>query len=1484
MFCRIGSTSVDRTIIHGPSAHIHPGRKGAVAPYQTVLLALLLATISLSASGVAQGQAYYVDPVSGNDGRDGSASSPWKTVPHAAANAASGSTVYLRNGSYGAVSLAGIASARTSWEQAIVFTADAGHTPVFTGLRVAGMDRCYMQFDRISFQCQSGGSGTHAVDVIDASHVKMTNLTVTGQWDDQDNTKITNIGIRVIGTNADVSDVLIENCTITQVSVAAQAGGRIRSGLVVRRNTATKINSSLLRFLTDLKNDNILVEYNNIAEYRGIGDPHGSGLSIRNSNMTIRGNVIRGYGGSGGIRFYQNAANTGGVPPGGYSNILCEGNLIYGSNVSTGIFANHIGHNFIFRNNTFVSKWRDTPASSGRWRYAGTANFGLDPEGTGQNVRIHNNILLGIVGIGESLIDAGLQEDHNLMWNLTIGKLNFQSQPLGANSILICTGYNARAPFGDTHFETPGTFFIGSGSFAQAFDTNVTTPSLDSAFRLASGSVAINAGTSLNASPYCLEGFPRMDADNADPDLGAYEYRAGTPTNRPPVLRTLGNYTATIGEQLRFTVTADDADGDPLTYSATGLPSGATFTGQTFTWTPSQNQVGTHQVTFRATDGRLSDAQTVTITVEGSHGRPTLAAIGNKSVDENATLTFSISASDPDGDPITYSVTGLPSGASFSSRTFRWTPAHGQAGNYQVTFIASDGQNQDSQTITITVIKVNRAPVLSEIGDRSVDQDHALTFNVTASDPDGDPIAYSASGLPAGATLAGGTFSWTPSASQVGPHHITFVASDGDLQDSRTATIFVASTGPDSTAPTVARHTPQPEAIQVSLNNLVTLHVTDAGRGVAPESVVIRVDGTVVYQGDTPVYESATGRCSRSGASNDYRFMYQANEPFRFDHAVEVKVNAADRAGNVMGTHSYAFTTEMRAFGNNRGVSVGSGVSGPNGRPDTVSDPAGAVWAVWCSGDEGNRDVYISRMPAGADTFEAPVAITAAPGDQCHPKIARDNDGILYVVWQDRQRGNWDLFAAASSDNGTTWSRPVQVTDSDGNETHPAIAADTRSPSRVYIAWQDDRDGNADIWAISSANMFVDTLTSRLTTDVADQITPTVDVDASNIAFVVWTDMRRGRADLYGSSSGTTGWANIPIVTTNSQQTAPVIAIDREASILHLLWVDDAPGNTDVYYAALPGLPDSPITGVSVIDDTSGADQLAPAIVCAGGARVFACWQDRRHAQRRPTDTDLFVAELGPDSVGTNIFVGDDRTNSGQGEPAIGIDGYGNPYLVWADARGSNTEIYFAATTFIDPNPLDAKQVVASIGATVGTDPATISAPDDVSIVVPARACRTDTWISISRILNPPVAPADCLGSYDFGPSGVDFDIPVTVTIPYRFSGAGGVKPYWYDSLTGALTQYGITDIENLVIAPNLNALRFKTTHFTPFYVVADTSPLVPGSDGGGGGSGGGCSISGRGDGSPKELLAPYVIVAIAVVVLRRRDRRRRHSIETIQG
>jgi hypothetical protein len=85
---------------------------------------------------------------------------------------------------------------------------------------------------------------------------------------------------------------------------------------------------------------------------------------------------------------------------------------------------------------------------------------------------------------------------------------------------------------------------------------------------------------------------------------------------------------------------------------------------------------------------------------------PVLNPIGNKSVDEESRLSFTISAVSPDGLALNFSVFDIPDGAIFDSEMgeFSWTPTSSQNGHYTITFSVTDQNNKsDSETITITI-------------------------------------------------------------------------------------------------------------------------------------------------------------------------------------------------------------------------------------------------------------------------------------------------------------------------------------------------------------------------------------------------------------------------------------------------------------------------------------------------------------------------------------------------------------------------------------------------------------------------------------------------------------------------------------------------------------------------------------------------------------------------------------------------------------
>ena len=132
----------------------------------------------------------------------------------------------------------------------------------------------------------------------------------------------------------------------------------------------------------------------------------------------------------------------------------------------------------------------------------------------------------------------------------------------------------------------------------------------------------------------------------------------------------------------------------------------------TLTAVPAQNFF------FTGWSGDLTGAENpATITIEkntiiratfSNNPPPTVDAIADQTVQITELLTFDVHASDPTGQPVTLSATGLPLGATFVDKgngtgTFTWRPNISQTGKHTITFIASDGEGQGSQTVTITV-------------------------------------------------------------------------------------------------------------------------------------------------------------------------------------------------------------------------------------------------------------------------------------------------------------------------------------------------------------------------------------------------------------------------------------------------------------------------------------------------------------------------------------------------------------------------------------------------------------------------------------------------------------------------------------------------------------------------------------------------------------------------------------------------------------
>jgi hypothetical protein len=275
-----------------------------------------------------------------------------------------------------------------------------------------------------------------------------------------------------------------------------------------------------------------------------------------------------------------------------------------------------------------------------------------------------------------------------------------------------------------------------------------------------------------------------------------------------------GGASQTVAEQgtLNISVSGDDPDGGSVTLSATGVPSGASWTPASgeFLWTPDYTAAAgsPYEVIFTATSGTKTANETITITVTDVPRDVTISAVpsGSQTIAENEQITVNVSGDDPDGGSLTLSATGVPAGASWTPETgvFSWTPNYDAATGspYSVEFTATSGMKTASETVTITVTNVVRAPVLtvSPRGAQTVSEANSIAVNVSSTSPEGTSVALTVTGVPTAAnwessegTSATGTFSWTTDYDDApaSPYTVVFTATSSGVSTKDSVVITV---------------------------------------------------------------------------------------------------------------------------------------------------------------------------------------------------------------------------------------------------------------------------------------------------------------------------------------------------------------------------------------------------------------------------------------------------------------------------------------------------------------------------------------------------------------------------------------------------------------------------------------------------------------------------------------------------------------------
>ncbi len=285
--------------------------------------------------------------------------------------------------------------------------------------------------------------------------------------------------------------------------------------------------------------------------------------------------------------------------------------------------------------------------------------------------------------------------------------------------------------------------------------------------------------------------------------------------NKPPTISGTPPTSVNVGVAYVFQPIASDPEGRKLSFGVRNRPSWATFNSSTGLLSGTPSIVGTYpNIRIWVSDGRyrtwlpafsVNVAPAVMSLAPANHP-PSINGTPATSVTVGQAYDFTPTASDPDGQTLTFNIANKPAWAKFSYASGRLsgTPAASDASTYSnISIAVSDGMATTSlASFAITVQAANSPPVISGMPPASVMVGQAYDFTPTASDPDGQTLGFAISNKPSWATFntRTGRLRGAPASGDVARYsNIGIAVSDGTMTASLASfsiTVQVAANHP----------------------------------------------------------------------------------------------------------------------------------------------------------------------------------------------------------------------------------------------------------------------------------------------------------------------------------------------------------------------------------------------------------------------------------------------------------------------------------------------------------------------------------------------------------------------------------------------------------------------------------------------------------------------------------------------------------------
>ena len=515
-------------------------------------------------------------------------------------------------------------------------------------------------------------------------------------------------------------------------------------------------------------------------------------------------------------------------------------------------------------------------------------------------------------------------------------------------------------------------------------------------------------------------------------DMGAWtdiEYTVNVVqdyTNQPPVFTTSPPTLASVSHGWTYRALASDPDNDSVYYVIEQGPAGMTVdhVSGMFRWLPTSDQLGQHEVTVGVIDGYGAWAtQTFTITVQAYNTAPVITSTPNTIGQIGSTWIYQATAADGEGDEYTFSLgDSAPMMLQLDSQTGLMAFTSDVAGQFQIDLFVTDANGATSMQSFVLVIQNrvgNLPPQINSNPSFYAAVGKEYSYQIQASDPNGDSLSYSLGTSPDGMTIdCSGRLTWTPSSNFLGEHRVEIIVSDGMVTAMQSYLLRVAH----NAAPTFDKIPNQ--TVTGGMEFVINAAAKDPNQDVLFYEIISGPEGLTIDQSGRVSWRTAT-----ANSGETHQVVIRAVDPFgeeaqvSFSVAVladlvapEVTLTSSAQPANVNDTVSFYVQAS-----DNIGV---AGMSLTINGQAVALDSTGLATFVFTTAGE-HTVIATAWDEAGNITEKTLILRVANPSDRTAPTLSWNvtNKAVIKDLF--------NVTGTATDASGLTWTLSLSHVDAD---------------------------------------------------------------------------------------------------------------------------------------------------------------------------------------------------------------------------------------------------------------------------------------------------------------------------------------------------------------------------------------------------------------------------------------------------------------------